>query len=80
MAPVAAASTAKMSPALAFRAAGGESAATGQTVADPALGVTWLADANLARKDTFGVAGINAVGSMDYQTAVNWVAAMTRVV
>ena len=75
-APVAAVPTAKMSPGLAFQATGGESVAIGLTIADPALGVTWLADANLARKDSFAVAGINEDGSMDYQTAVNWVAAM----
>jgi hypothetical protein len=50
----------------------------GQTVVDPALHVTWLADANLARKETFNVAGINKDGSMDYQSAVNWVAAMNH--
>ncbi len=75
-APVAAAATAKTLPGPALQAPAGKGVAIGQTVADPALGVTWLADANLARKDSFGVAGINADGSMDYQTAVNWVAAM----
>ncbi len=49
---------------------------SGQTVYDPLLGITWLADANLASKKTFGVQGINRDGSMDYQTAVNWVRAM----
>jgi hypothetical protein len=76
-APVAAAPMAKTSPGPGLQATGGEGIRfVGQMVADPALGVTWLADANLARKDTFNVAGINADGSMDYQTAVNWVAAM----
>ena len=49
-----------------------------ETVPDLRLGVTWLADANLARKKTFGVSGINHDGSMDYQTAQRWVRAMDR--
>jgi hypothetical protein len=48
----------------------------GQTVFDSRLNVTWLADANLASKQTFGVAGINKTGSMDYATAIRWVTAM----
>jgi len=48
----------------------------GQTVYDATLGVTWLADANLPAKQTFGVATINKSGSMDYATALKWVAAM----
>jgi hypothetical protein len=51
-------------------------AADGRTVHDSRLGVTWLADANLAAKETFGVASINKSGSMNYETAVRWVAAM----
>ena len=50
----------------------------GQTVYDPVAQVTWLADANLAAKQTFGVGGINPDGSMDHATAVQWVAAMNR--
>jgi hypothetical protein len=50
--------------------------AGGQTVLDSRLKVTWLADANLAAKQTFGVAGINKTGSMDYATAIRWVTAM----
>lgn len=53
-----------------------EPAADGQTVYDPSLNITWLADANLAGKETFGVTGINKSGSMDYPTALRWVAAM----
>jgi hypothetical protein len=49
-----------------------------QTVYDPNLKVTWLADANLAGKQTFGIANINKSGSMDYATAVLWVAAMNK--
>ena len=48
----------------------------GHTVYDARLGVTWLADANLAAKETFGVPNINKSGSMNYATAVRWVAAM----
>jgi len=63
--PVAAAASAPLAPA-----------ADGQTVYDPSLNVTWLADANLADKQTFGVSNINKDGSMDYATAVRWVDAM----
>ena len=48
----------------------------GRTVYDARLAVTWLADANLAAKETFGVQDINKSGSMNYATAVRWVAAM----
>jgi len=51
-------------------------ASDGRTVHDARLGVTWLADANLAATESFGVTGINKSGSMDYATAVRWVAAM----
>ena len=51
-------------------------ASTATTVDDPALGVTWLADADLAAEKTFGVAGINRDGSMTYNEALAWVAAM----
>jgi hypothetical protein len=50
--------------------------ADGMTVYDTVLHVTWLADANFAAKKTFDVAGINTNGSMNYSTAVAWVAAM----
>jgi hypothetical protein len=53
-------------------------AADGQTVYDPNLRVTWLADANLAATQTFEVSNINKSGSMDYATAVRWVAAMNK--
>src|SRR5580700_11345819 len=36
-----------------------EPAADGQTVHDPNLNVTWLADADLASEETFGVSNIN---------------------
>jgi hypothetical protein len=47
----------------------------GRTVYDARLKVTWLADANLAAKQTFDVPNINKSGSMNYATAVHWVAA-----
>jgi hypothetical protein len=50
----------------------------GQTVYDPVAQVTWLADANLASRQSFGVAGINQDGSMDHATAVQWVNAMNK--
>ena len=53
-------------------------AADGKTVYDPNLNVTWIADGNLAGKQTFGVSGINKSGSMDYATAVRWVEAMNK--
>jgi hypothetical protein len=48
----------------------------GATVYDTDLSVAWLKDANLAATQTFGVAGINAVGNMSWDTAHTWVAAM----
>lgn len=49
-------------------------------VYDPNQGVCWLADANLAGdpnlRASLGVAGINPNGSMDYATALRWVAAL----
>jgi len=48
----------------------------GKTVHDMRLSVTWLADANLPATETFGVANINKSGSMDYASALRWVAAM----
>jgi uncharacterized protein (TIGR03437 family) len=62
--------------------------ADGLTVYDTVNGITWLADANLAAKNRFGiplcqgpVSGIqtciNASGSMNYNSAAAWVAAMS---
>jgi hypothetical protein len=48
------------------------------TVDDPALGVTWLANADLASTDTFNVSGISCDGSMEFATARRWVLAMNR--
>jgi hypothetical protein len=48
--------------------------ADGTMVYDTVMHVTWLADANLPSTQTFGVPGINPSGSMNYATAVAWVA------
>ena len=61
--------------------------ADGLTVDDPANGITWLADANLAAGNRFGLPVctgtasspqpcINPSGSMNYPSAAAWVAAM----
>ena len=39
-------------------------------------GLTWTADANLAATMTFGVTGINASGTMTWDKALEWIAAM----
>jgi hypothetical protein len=43
---------------------------------DTALNITWLANANLAATNKFGVSGINSLGRMEWGTANNWIAAM----
>jgi hypothetical protein len=48
----------------------------GLIVEDSNQNVNWLADGDLAASETFGIAGINQSGSMTYQTALLWVAAM----
>lgn len=52
----------------------------GQTVYDTVLKVNWLANANLAgmpeERARFRVANITPGGSMNYQTALNWVDAL----
>lgn len=49
-------------------------------VYDPNQGVCWLANANLAAdpnlQASLGVSGINPNGSMDYPTALRWIAAL----
>lgn len=47
-----------------------------RTVYDPDADVTWLADANLAATESFGVSGIAKSGAMRHDTAVAWVKAM----
>jgi hypothetical protein len=51
---------------------------SGTAVYDPIARVTWLADANLAARQTFGIAAINRDGSMDHNTALLWVKAMNE--
>ncbi|MGV1099915.1 Lcl domain-containing protein [Thiovibrio sp. JS02] len=43
---------------------------------DEDTNLTWLQNANLAATNTFGVAGINPDGSMDWLTAQQWISAM----
>lgn len=52
------------------------SRAGGQAYYDDVLDITWLANANLADTNDFGVAGINANGSMTWSTAQSWIGAM----
>jgi len=48
----------------------------GQVIYDTDLNLSWLTNANLAASNTFGVSGIAADGSMDWNTANTWIAAM----
>ena len=52
----------------------------GQAVYDTDRDITWLADANLAASNTFGVAGIGGLGfidgAMNWDTANSWITAM----
>ena len=52
------------------------SALSGQVVNDTDRNITWLANANLAASNTFGVAGINPDGYMRWYTAQSWIGAM----
>ena len=45
----------------------------GQAVYDTDFDITWLADANLAASDTFGVSNIFANGTMSWDTAQSWI-------
>lgn len=45
-------------------------------VYDDVLDITWLADANIASTNTFGVTGVNVDGSMVWQTALDITLAM----
>lgn len=47
-----------------------------QVYYDTTMDMTWLANANLAATQTFGVAGIEANGSMDWNEANSWIAGM----
>lgn len=46
------------------------------TVYDSDLNIYWLANANLAATNTFGVSGIASGGYMDWNTAQSWIAGM----
>lgn len=48
------------------------------TVYDPAANVTWLANANLAASERFGVAEIAPSGAMPHTAARLWIAALNR--
>jgi len=48
----------------------------GLAVYDTDLDITWLADANLASSNTFGVSNIYAGGVMSWDTAQSWIGAM----
>jgi len=48
----------------------------GKTVYDTVKQKTWLANANLAATQKFGVSGINPDGSMSWDAAQRWIAAM----
>lgn len=52
------------------------SALGGQVVNDTDLNIIWLANGNLAATVTFGVNGIATDGTMSWQTAQLWIAAM----
>lgn len=48
----------------------------GSTIYDTDLNINWLANANLADIQAFGVSGINTNGGMTWNTAKLWIAAM----
>ena len=48
----------------------------GSTIYDTDLNINWLANANLADTQAFGVSGINANGTMNWNTAGLWITAM----
>jgi len=52
------------------------SRAGGQAYYDTVLNITWLANANLAASNTFGVTGIAVNGTMTWAKANEWIAAM----
>ena len=47
-----------------------------QAYYDNVLNITWLANANLPITNAFGVAGINVNGTMSWDTAQSWIAAV----
>lgn len=53
-----------------------ESRLGGLAYYDTVLDITWLANANLAATDDFGVAGIDSNGRMYQSTSIAWIAAL----
>lgn len=53
-----------------------ESRLDGLAVYDTDLNITWLANANLAANNTFGMSGIDQTGLMSWDTAQTWIGAM----
>lgn len=53
-----------------------ESRLGGQAVYDTDLNITWLANANLAATNTFGISGIDSIGRMSWSAAQSWVGAI----
>ena len=54
----------------------------GQAYYDTVLDITWLANANLAASNTFGVSGISTDGKMTWNTATGaggWIEGMNNV-
>lgn len=49
-----------------------------EAVYDDVLDVTWLANANLAETETFGVSGYDSDGSMSWDQAQQWLAGMNE--
>ena len=47
-----------------------------QAYYDNVLNITWLANTNLAISNAFGVAGIHVNGTMSWNTAQSWIAAV----
>jgi hypothetical protein len=52
------------------------SRAGGQAYYDDVLNITWMADANLAATNDFGVAGVNGLGTITWYTAQAWIGGM----
>jgi hypothetical protein len=50
--------------------------AGGQAFYDTVLNITWLANANLAQTENFGVSGVKESGFMTLETANEWISAM----
>ena len=49
---------------------------SGQAYYDTELDITWMADANLAASDNFGISTIDPSGAMSWETANEWIAAV----